>query len=428
MPEYVEALFKTAGKDIKNYFEYEKLDIVCNYFWEDGVRLSAFSDQKKFGAEVEKKLNISADGLHKALKDSRRKYELTGNTFLHHSLHKAKTWFTKEVANSLLHLPSLHIFKSMNQVNEHYLKHPKLVQLFNRYATYNGSNPFKAPGILNIIPHLEHSIGAFFPKGGMASISQSIFKLAKDLGVQFHFNQRVDEIIVKEKVALGIRIADHTILFDRVISNMDIFFTYRTLLPQEKHPENILKQKKSTSALIFYWGIQKTFDELTLHNILFSKNYKREFEHLAHGHIDEDPTVYINISQKYQSSDAPTGCENWFTMINVPHNNGQDWDSLIATARKNIIAKINRSLQTDIEPLILNESILDPRSIESKTASHLGALYGTSSDNRLAAFFRHANFSRRLKNLYFCGGSVHPGGGIPLCLLSAKILDELMHE
>jgi phytoene dehydrogenase-like protein len=111
-------------------------------------------------------------------------------------------------------------------------------------------------------------------------------------------------------------------------------------------------------------------------------------------------------------------------MINVPSNNGQDWDKLIADARQNIIAKLNKSLGEDISKLIISESILDPRSIESRTSSYQGCIYGTSSNNRFAAFLRHANKSSKISNLYFCGGSVHPGGGIPLCLLSAKIVSD----
>jgi phytoene dehydrogenase-like protein len=207
---------------------------------------------------------------------------------------------------------------------------------------------------------------------------------------------------------------------------MDIFFTYRKLLPDQPHPERILKQEKSTSALIFYWGIGQRFPELGLHNILFSDDYEHEFNCLSSGTITEDPTVYINISQKCDPDDAPAGMENWFTMINVPYDSGQDWDRLIKEARANMLKKISRILGTEIEPLIQTEAVLEPRTIESKTASHLGALYGTSSNDRMAAFMRHPNFSNKIKDLYFCGGSVHPGGGIPLALLSARIVDELM--
>jgi phytoene dehydrogenase-like protein len=200
------------------------------------------------------------------------------------------------------------------------------------------------------------------------------------------------------------------------------------LLPGEPAPERALRQEKSTSALIFYWGIRRQFPELDLHNIFFSEDYRHEFDCLAAGNISDDPTIYINITSKYTPADAPAGCENWFTMVNVPYNSGQDWDALIVETRRNVLAKLSRILGTPIEPLIACESLLDPRSIESKTSSHLGALYGTSSNNRMAAFLRHPNFSNRIRGLYFCGGSVHPGGGIPLALLSAKIVNDLIKE
>jgi phytoene dehydrogenase-like protein len=209
---------------------------------------------------------------------------------------------------------------------------------------------------------------------------------------------------------------------------MDMVNAYKTILKKQKQPKRLLDQPKSSSALIFYWGIKRNFAELDLHNIFFSDNYLEEFDHIfKRGTITSDPTVYVNITSVYKPDDAPEDSMNWFTMINVPNNQGQDWDSLIAEARKNIIHKLNRILKTDVESLIEVEEILDPRTIESKTSSAQGALYGNSSNNKFAAFLRHANFSSSVKNLYFCGGSVHPGGGIPLCLLSAKITTEMIN-
>jgi phytoene dehydrogenase-like protein len=123
---------------------------------------------------------------------------------------------------------------------------------------------------------------------------------------------------------------------------------------------------------------------------------------------------------------APAGRENWFVMINAPANTGQYNETIIEEARKNIIEKLNRILETDIASLIETETVLDPVLIEEKTASYQGSLYGTSSNSKLAAFLRHPNFTATIKNLYFCGGSVHPGGGIPLCLKSAKIVSDLI--
>jgi phytoene desaturase len=426
MPQYVEELFEVAGKKVEDYFAYERLERVCEYFWEDQTRLTAFADQKEFAEEVEEKLDVPAEKVLNLLTDSEYKYEVTGKIFLEKSLHRADTWFDWSAIKAMLKVPTLDLFTSMNKVNEKRLQHPKLVQLFNRYATYNGSNPYKTPGLLNIIPHFEYGFGAYLPKGGMHSITMALYQLAKDVGVHFHFGQKVDEIVVVDKEVNGIKVNDTFHSFDRVICNMDIFHAYQQLLPHEKHPTRILKQPKSTSALIFYWGIQRSFPELDVHNILFSEDYETEFAEMEAGRLHPDPTVYINITSKKNSEDAPESCENWFTMINVPFNSGQDWDQIIDTSRQHIQAKIQRCLNVDVSELIEVEEILDPRRIESRTQSHLGALYGTSSNNKMAAFMRHPNFSSRIRGLYFCGGSVHPGGGIPLCLLSAKIVDNVL--
>ena len=428
MPQFVEELIEQSGKRIEDYFEYEEMDEVCRYFWEDGTTLNSYADADKFATSVNNALGVPKNVTLKHLKESQRKYDLTAKVFLYQSLHKIKNFISWDFVRGLVALPTLDLFRSMNATNQS-LKNPKLIQLFNRFATYNGSNPYEAPGILNSIPHLEHGVGAFFPKGGMYAITKALYNLGLDLGVTYHFNQAVEEIIVENKSAKALKVNGEVLHFDAIISNMDIFFAYRKLLPKEKQPTKILNQEKSSSALIYYWGIKEAFPQLGLHNILFSEDYKTEFDTIfKEKSIFDDPTVYIHISSKCEPDDAPKNGENWFVMINVPNDEGQDWEALKATARKNILAKASRILGRDIESLIVCEEVLEPKTIQSKTQSHLGALYGTSSNDRMAAFLRHPNFSSTINNLYFCGGSVHPGGGIPLSLLSAKIVDDVMHN
>ncbi|MDP4827601.1 MAG: phytoene desaturase, partial [Flavobacteriales bacterium] len=202
--------------------------------------------------------------------------------------------------------------------------------------------------------------------------------------------------------------------------------TYRHLLPNEKAPEKTLHRERSSSALIFYWGVNKIFDALHVHNIFFSDNYKAEFEWLFEGaDAPDDLTVYINITSGFCKDDAPANGANWFVMVNAPANEGSNNLDIPAVRRK-VIAKLCAILKTDIEPLIEEESFLDPVKIESQTGSFMGSLYGTSSNDRMSAFLRHPNFTRSIDGLYFCGGSVHPGGGIPLCLLSGKIVADLI--
>ena len=429
MPMYVDELFENSGEDPRAHFSYLRAPLVCRYHWDDGTRLSAWSDPAEFDREAARQLGVPEGTVLRFLEKSKFKYELSGRIFLEKSLHRFKTWWSKKVAKALLYLPALDLNRSMHAANERGLKHPKLVQLFDRFATYNGSNPYRAPGMLTIIPHFEHGFGAYYPKGGMYAITKSVYALAERKGARFHFSTPVERILVNDGAAVGIQVKGETRLYDQVVSNMDIYPTYKHLLPDQPHPERTLAQERSTSALIFYWGIRATFPELDLHNIFFSKNYQAEFEAHSWGEVCSDPTVYINITTKYDPQDAPPGCETWFVMVNVPANStGQDWDALTQRIRRQVLDKLSHNLGRPIEPLIACEATLDPRTIESKTASWQGALYGTASNNMFSAFLRHPNFSSQIKNLYFVGGSVHPGGGIPLCLLSAKITDSLIAE
>lgn len=422
MPHYVDELFAIAGKDPRDYFKYQRVDPVCSYFFEDGTVLKAWGDKNRLAEELADKTKDTKEAINAFLANSERIYSLTHHVFLEKSLHRLRTYFSVKTLKSLLRLNAIDAFRTMNEANQSYFRDSKTIHFFNRYATYNGSDPYRAPATLNIIPHLEQFYGAWFPEGGMYAITSSLVKLAEDTGVRFHFNSPVSEIVVSSGRLKGVITGGKTVPARIVISNSDVWFTYKKLLKGKITPARSLKQERSSSALIFYWGIKASFSELDLHNIFFSENYTEEFAAIwGKKTISDDPTIYINISSKYKIDDAPPRCENWFVMINVPPDYGQDWESLIARAKANVINKVNRVLKTDIRRFIIAESVLDPRSIEAKTASYRGALYGNSSNNRFSAFLRHPNFSRRIKGLYFAGGSVHPGGGIPLALLSAKI-------
>lgn len=425
LPELVDELFVLCGRDPRDYFDYKQLDSSCKYFWEDGTVINAWHDTGDFANEVAQKCGVAPSRITKFLKKSERLYEITKDVFLFNAIHKTGNYFLPAFRKAFFHLWELDVFTSMHKKNMKWFGNPKTVQLFDRYATYNGSSPYKTPATLNIIPHLEHNIGAYFPARGMYHIVESLHQLAVDMGVKFFFKTRVDEIVLNENVVKGIRIAEKKMHFDMVVSDIDIVLLYKKLLPGLPFPVKQLKLERSTSAMIFYWGINRTFKGLGLHNILFSAHYKKEFDHLFyHKTIIDDPTVYIFISKKAVAGDAPEGCENWYVMINAPENIGQDWTALRMNTRKHIIQKIQRALGIDIEQNIVAEHIADPETIERETGSYRGSLYGLSSNSMFSAFNRHPNFKKSIKNIYFTGGSVHPGGGIPLALASAKIIDK----
>lgn len=428
LPEEVDSLFRLAGEEPADHFRYKRLSVSCKYFYEDETIVEAHADPERLADELQEKMGVERERVLAVYRNSQKLYTLLNELFMKRSLHSWKTWLNPKAFRAYSRLHQMDFFRSMHKANSHMLQNEKASQLFNRYATYNGSDPYQAPATLNIIPYLEMGIGAFFPEGGMYTITKSLYALAERKGVRFQLSSPVEKIVVEDGNVRGILVQGKLQEADMIISNADMVSTYRKLLPGIAAPKRLLSQPKSSSALIFYWAINRTFPALDLHNIFFSEDYLTEFRHIFQlGSIYHDPTVYINITAKYNASDAPEGCENWFTMINVPNNSGQDWDSLIGEARTNILKKLSRVLRTDIAEHIVAEEVLDPRLIELKTSSARGALYGNSSNSKYAAFLRHAN-SSKIRNLYFCGGSVHPGGGIPLCLLSAKITADLIQD
>jgi phytoene desaturase len=428
MPHLVEDLLKLSP--VKVPFFYRKKQVLCNYFFQDNTRFTAFADKQQYLEEAQKVFDADPQKLSQYFEIARKKYEYTAPLFLKRSLHKAHTYWSGDTFKALLKSNQLHLNENLDGVNRRLLgNNPKLIQMFNRYATYNGSSPYRTPGIMSMIPHLEHHYGTFFPEGGMISITNALVKTAQHLGVKFHFGTPVDRIEVSKKRATGVRTGNQVTPAEVVISNMDIVPTYRNLLPGQKAPEKTLNQERSSSAIIFYWGIRGKFPELDLHNIFFSDRYRKEFEEIFEAKkVPEDPTIYLNISCKEQPEDAPEGGENWFVMVNVPADSGQMWDDEISRVRSTIIDRLSFILKRPIGSLIEKEDYLDPRRIQTRTSSYQGALYGAASNDKFAAFLRHPNFSRSIKNLHFCGGSVHPGGGIPLCLFSAKIVSELIPD
>lgn len=429
-PENIEELFQLAEENINDYFSYKPLSIGCKYFYEDGTVINAFTNKENFAQELYEKTGEPTQNTVAYLNESGNIYKHIGNIFLNYSLHKKSTLRRAKIGKALFNTKRSYLFSTLNQTNTKKLTKLHSVQLFNRYATYSGSNPYKAPGMLKLIPYIEFSEGVFYPEGGMIAIINALYKLAQKKGVQFKFNTEVERIIEFENEVKGIVVNNENIFGDVIISNTDVYFTYLKLLNDERLAKEVLKQERSSSAIIFYWGIKKEFPQLELHNIFFNENYKAEFDAIfKHKTLYNDPTIYINITSKCEPGiHAPAGKENWFVMVNVASDNKMSEELCIKQCRKNVLSKLSRILNENVESLIETEEVLHPKLIEETTSGYLGALYGTSSNSKRAAFFRHPNFSKSINHLYFAGGSVHPGGGIPLCLKSAKITAEIIAE
>lgn len=425
LPELIDELFHKAGRNPSEYISYKALEQSCRYFYEDGTVIDAYADTERFAEELASKTGEPPKNIRKFLKKSKDLYDLTANIFVFNSIHDPRDLLTKDVLRGLLNFHRIDAFKTMHAANRKRFDNDKVVQLFDRYATYNGSSPYRAPGTLNIIPHLEHNRGVYFPEKGMYSVVEALYKLAESLDVEFRFNTPVKKLEAGENEVKSLITDDGEYQFDYLVNDSDVNYFYSNLLRDQKFLKKHLKHEKSSSAVIFFWGVMNRFPQLKLHNILFSKDYDAEFDQLFnHKLIHRDPTVYLFIGSKAVEDDAPVGSENWYVMVNAPENTGQNWSKLIKNVRRDIVVKINRMLGINIERFIAYERVMYPGTIEERTSSWRGSLYGNSSNGRYAAFNRHPNFSKKYRNLFFTGGSVHPGGGIPLCLASAKIVED----
>jgi phytoene desaturase len=425
LPHLLVELYDLYGKKTEDYMRYEKQDHSCVYYFKDGTNLIFYTDIDKLTKEVKEKLGVDPKVVVDYLADCKEKYEVVGTMFLENPIHKVSMLPWDKVKKAIPFLFTGGIFKSLDALNKRDLKDPKLIKLFNRYATYNGSNPHEASSILSMIAHLDQTIGTFYPKGGMRRIVGGLYDLAQEQDIDFLLNQNVESC---KRVGSQYEIKSNGDVqkFDKVVSAIDHLQFYKHIIDDQKLYQKYKKQERSASAFIFYWGMNQSYEELGLHNIFFSEDYKEEFRTLFKDlDIIMDPTVYINITSKCDPEDAPEGGENWFVMVNVPA--GKVFTpEITARLRAAIITKLEKALKRPVEAAIASEKTWYPEKIAEDTGSYMGALYGASQNTKTAAITRHPNHSSKYKDLYFCGGTVHPGGGVPVSIQSAKIVDKLI--
>lgn len=427
LPDLVEELYTLCGERMEEHLPIVRLDASCRYFFPDGSGFTFYNDPQRLSRELAAQGFAEEDALRRRLQRARAAYELSAPVFLFGNFDLLANFNTPPYRRIARHLGQLDFLRTMHGANRRDFRDRRLIRLFDRYATYNGSSPYRAPATLNMIAHLENNLGAGFPAGGIYAIAEALYRLALRQGVRFRFRSPVERIVVRDGSAVGLVVDGQRVPCERIISDVDVRYLAERLL--EGHPllRRLRRAECSSSALIFYWGVDREFGQLGMHNVLFANDYRAEFRHLfRQGDLADDPTVYLFISSKVVRRDAPPGCENWYAMVNAPADSGQAWDRLVARARELVMRKIDRTLGTHIARHIVAERICTPPDIAARTMSCGGALYGASSNSPAAAFRRHPNRLRAFRNLYFVGGSVHPGGGIPLCLAGARtVCDEI---
>ena len=428
MPFVIDMLADENGIDDSEKPEILPLDETCRYFYPDGTVFHAYTDRPRFFEQIKKHMMDSPSSMAEYLSYSKRIYDLCAELFIFSSFHELDVLLSYRNKMNPMQLLEIDPFRKMHRANRSFFRDPRLVQFADRYATYNGSNPYRVPATLNIIHHVEQ-LGASVPAGGIAALPAFLEKAAVSAGARIHRGVEITGIGVKRSEVAYISTGGEKIPYRNVLSNVDVSATYRRLLNGGPSLDSMKYRmlEPSMSALVFYWGMKISQDRLAVHNILFSENYRKEFRDLfGRKRFPASPTVYIYISSYYNSSDAPEGYQNWYVMVNAPYITGRDLEAGIEEVRKAVVRRIREALDINVDEHIVCEDLLTPRDILERTGSHRGSLYGISSNSMMSAFFRQGNRSRAFRGLYFCGGSAHPGGGIPLTMLSGRTAAGIM--
>lgn len=431
MPFVLEDLFQFAGYNISDYIQLIPIEPICRYFFNETEPFDASSDIETMQSNIKRLFNEDAKNYIRFLKYAERIYKKTSPVFIFSPIHEIRKILTWQNLAGLLTIYQIDPFRTVHQSVKKFFNDPHLVQLFDRYPTYNGSDPYRAPATLNVIPYVELGLGGYYIKGGLYQLIEALVKIAGELNVKINTEKKVERILHDNHRVNGVMIDGEKLDGDIVLCNSDVVVSHNDLIkgfPKTKNKLNRLEP--SLSGMIFFWGIRGQHSKLKQHNIIFSRNYEKEFKQIFQDLTPpDDPTIYISISSKCDQKHAPAGCENWFVLINMPYlSEDQKWDELKTDQiRGRVFHKLKR-FGIDIEEKIQSEMTMTPLDIANQFSSNRGSIYGISSNTMNSAFKRPPNRSRHLRGLYFAGGSTHPGGGVPMCMLSGKIAAELIDE
>lgn len=423
-----EDLFRAAGKSLDEYVTLVPVDPLTRYFWPDGTRLDVTADLEYMAAELDRRFPGDGDGYRRYLDYAAEIHRITGPVFIYSGPPRLSSFLRVPVRDWLKADP----FRTMSGAIDSFVSSPQLRQLLGRFATYVGGSPYLAPATLNVIAAVELIDGVWYPQGGVYALGEAFRRLAVDLGVDIRTNVGVRRVVMEGGRARGVELADGTLLpAHAVVSNVDVAATYETLLPDIPHTRKTYtrlgRQEPSCSGFVLLLGIDRETPELAHHNVLFSADYRCEFDQIFSQRIPaDDPTVYIAITSKTDSDHAPANMENWFVLVNAPAlDSSFDWRDYAPAYRDRVLDVIER-FGLRVRQHIVSETILTPLDLQTMSGAFRGALYGASANSRWTAFRRPHNRSADIPGLYFTGGTTHPGGGVPMVTLSGRVAADMV--
>lgn len=432
MPWVLEKLFESAGRKLADYVSMKRVEPGWRTFFEDGTSIDLTSDLPVMLQELKKVSEEDAHQFFDYLQYCSKMYEYSMKSFYSKSLSGLQDLRSMHSVKELLQMDPL---KTMDTVTRKHFKNKKIRQLFNFLIMYLGSSPYQAPAVLSQLTHVQLGIGVYYVEGGMYNIALAMNKLLHELGADIMLNTKVERIITEGTRATGVELENGRIIeADLIVSNLEAIPAYRTLLntnePSHQKTSDMQKYEPTVSGLVLLLGVNRTYDKLSHHNFFFSENPEKEFQQIFNEGVPaDDPTVYVGISAKSDPTQAPAGKENLFVLTHVPPlKNGENWETKKGTYRELILSKLERMGMTDLRNQIEFEYSFSPNDLERLYGSNGGSIYGVTTDRKKNGGFKIPSKSSMLQNLYFVGGSTHPGGGVPMVTLSGQLTADLIAE
>jgi diapolycopene oxygenase len=354
-----------------------------------------------------------------------------------------KSFYARSISG-LAELRGLHSFrellamdpmKTVNQATKGFFKDARIQQMFDFLVMYVGSSPYHSPAILSQLAHVQIGLGIFYVNGGMYNIARGMLKLLGELGVTVRTQARVTKIEQQNGRATGITLeSGETFAADLIVSNLEAIPAYQSVLagvPQAAaETKKLEKFNPTVSGLVLLLGVDREYSQFKHHNFFFSRNPEVEFAQIYDDGVPaDDPTIYVGIASKTDPSQAPAGCENWFVLTHVPPlQPGESWERHRTRYRELVLDKLEKMGAEDLRKHIQFEYQFIPDDLRQLYGANGGSIYGVAADRKRNGGFKIPSRSAVLNNLYFVGGSTHPGGGVPMVTLSGQLTADLIKQ
>ena len=420
LPHVFDDVFRVAGTSLDEQLDLVRLDPQFAYHWPDGSSLVVPDGDDDTARAFEDFAPGAGEHWRSFDARGRRIWDVAERTFfagpMSNPLALAKRM------RSPFDLAAIDPMRTLHRSAESFFDDPRLVQGADRYATYSGSSPYAAPATLACIPHVESRFGCWYPIGGLDALRTALERVAREAGVDIETGADVTWIATDEDEAVsGVEFADGSAHgADIVVANVDAEHLYADLRPDPDALKRVRRATRSTSGFVLCVGVRGLTPRIAHHNVWFSPSYRAEYDALDTGRLADDPTIYACVSSVTDPSQAPDGCENWFLLVNTPEGAAVDRE-----AYSELVLDRLRARGIDLAPRAEFRHTMTPADIAERYRTPGGAIYGTSSNGKRAAFVRPANRGSR-RGLYLVGGSSHPGGGLPLVTTSARIVADMI--